>query len=142
MEKQHEEVCPLVCFLPLLLRLLRLPLLSLRPPLARLNKQPRLGGDTLTVTALDVPVFRALSARLINTSFSFNGAAALQPSQRKRPFIWVIYGSSWRSSCTPRERRDRPSRAEPSRAGPRLLSAGALQARGKLIGLYQKKINK
>ena len=80
-EKKHEKVCPLV----------------LSGPLARLNKQPMLWRDTLTVTALDLPVFRVLSARLINTSFSFNGAGA-SPQPSKVPFIWVIYGSSSRST--------------------------------------------
>lgn len=48
---------------------------------------------TLTVTALDLAVFRV--AWLINTSFSFNGAGA-SPQPSKVPFIWVIYGSSSR----------------------------------------------
>lgn len=50
---------------------------------------------TLTVTALDLAVFRVPSAWLINTSFSFNGAGA-SPQPSKVPFIWVIYGSSSR----------------------------------------------
>lgn len=54
-------------------------------------------GETLTVTALDLAVFRVLLARLINTSFSFNGAGA-SPQPSKVPFIWVIYGSSSRST--------------------------------------------
>lgn len=93
------------------------PLLSLRPPLARLNKQPRLGGDTLTVTALDVPVFRALSARLINTSFSFNGAAAPQPSQEKDPLFGsftALPGGAAAPEGAPRP--DEPIRAELVRA--------------------------
>lgn len=78
-EKKHEKLSPLV----------------LPGPLARLNKQQMLRRDTLTVTALDLALLRMLSAWLINTSFSFNGAgASLQPS--KVPFIWVIYGSSSR----------------------------------------------
>lgn len=42
-------------------------------------------------------MFRVLLARLINTSFSFNGAGA-SPQPSKVPFIWVIYGSSSRST--------------------------------------------
>lgn len=48
------------------------------------------GVGALTVMALDLPALRVLSAWLINTSFSFNGAgASRQPS--KALFIWVIY---------------------------------------------------
>lgn len=79
--KKKKKICPLV----------------LSGPLARLNKQPMLQRDTLTVTALDLAEFRVLSARLINTSFSFNGAGA-SPQPSKVPFIWVIYGSSSRST--------------------------------------------
>ncbi|MEQ2196535.1 hypothetical protein XENOCAPTIV_002235, partial [Xenoophorus captivus] len=65
--------------------------------LVRQNKLRLLWRDTLTVTALDLAALRMLSAWLINTSFSFNGAgASRQPS--KVPFIWVIYGSSLRST--------------------------------------------
>lgn len=81
-------------------------------------------GSTLTVTSLDLFELRVLSAWLINTSFSFNGAgASRQPS--KALFIWVIYvfprGAPWgRGIC--------PHRCAPQH----------LKARGKLIGLSLK----
>lgn len=81
-------------------------------------------GSTLTVTSLDLFELRVLSAWLINTSFSFNGAgASRQPS--KALFIWVIYvfprGAPWgRGIC--------PHRCTPQH----------LKARGKLIGLSLK----
>ena len=56
-------------------------------PLAGLNKQREQQRVTLTVTALDLAQFRALSARLINTSFSFNGAGAFLLSLQKHPLF-------------------------------------------------------
>ncbi len=81
-------------------------------------------GSTLTVTALDLFELRVLSAWLINTSFSFNGAgASRQPS--KALFIWVIYVFP---RGAPRGRGICPHRCAPQR----------LKARGKLIGLSLK----
>lgn len=81
-------------------------------------------GSALTVTALDLFELRVLSAWLINTSFSFNGAgASRQPS--KALFIWVIYvfprGAPWgRGIC------------------PHCCAPQRLKVRGKLIGLSLK----
>lgn len=81
-------------------------------------------GSTLTVTALDLLELRVLSAWLINTSFSFNGAgASLQPS--KALFIWVIYVFP---RGAPRGCGICPHRCAPQR----------LKAWGKLIGLSLK----
>lgn len=99
-------------------------------PLAELNKQRERAA--LTVTALDLWEFRALSARLINTSFSFNGAGT-SPRAAFKSTLYLGHLALF-LRAEPRGRWIQST----SHAASLCLPAGAPETGGKLIGLSGK----
>lgn len=88
--------------------------------------------DTLTVTGLDLWEFRALSARLMNTSFSFNGAGA-SPRAAFKSTLYLGHLALF-LRAEPRGQRIQST----SHAASLCLPAGAPETGGKLIGLSGK----